>query len=273
MQRIIATPLASRFCAPRQRSAQSPPDVRSPHRLALLHPDVRSPFRSALSHSDVHTPLRSALLHSDVRSPFRSALLHSDVRSPHRSMLSHSDVHTPLRPAADRHTRATASCSAFPALCRRTACGVLRFGNVSIYWQKNAAGCPRLFPNCLETFPFFDYSILPLFDFVNPFFSFFSILFTQDCILSPFTCNFRLLYTRQVFFFAQQPSHFTQAAIPKDCPSKAACEVGSPHKQRARSTRCPAITSKRLSTRRLPYLRLPYMCLIKTNDSKLLLIG
>ena len=180
---------------------------------------------------------------------------------------------SPHRLAADRHTRAAASCSAFLALCRRTACGVPHFGNVSIYWQKNAGGCPRLFPNCLETFPFFYYSILPLFDFVNPFFSFFSILFTQDCILSPFTCNFRLLYTRQVFFFAQQPSHFTQAAIPKDCPSKAACEVGSPHKQRARSTRCPAITSKRLSTRRLPHLRLPYMCLIKTNDSKLLHIG
>lgn len=187
-----------------------------------------------------------------------------------RSVLRYCSPH---RLAADRHTRAAASCSAFLALCRRTACSVPHFGNVSIYWQKNAGGHPRLFPNCLETFPFFYYSILPLFDFVNPFFSFFSLLFTQDCILSPFRCNFRLLYTRQVFFFAQQPSHFTQAAIPKDCPSKAACEVGSPHKQRARSTRCPAITSKRLSTRRLPHLRLPYMCLIKTNDSKLLLIG
>lgn len=250
----------SRLC---KESSQPLLRLVSAHRGSALRnspSDARSPLRSALSHSDVRSPHRLALLHSDVRSPFRSALLHSDARSP-------------LRPAADRHTRAAASCSAFLALCRRTACGVLRFGNVSIYWQKNAAGCPRLFPNYLETFPFFDYSILPLFDFVNPFFSFFSILFTQDCILSPFTCNFRLLYTRQVFFFAQQPSHFTQAAIPKDCPSKAACEVGSPHKQRARSTRCPAITSKRLSTRRLPHLRLPYMCLIKTNDSKLLLIG
>lgn len=134
MQRIIATPLASRFCAPRQRSAQSPPDTRS--------------------------PFRSALLHSDARSPFRSVLLHSDARSL-------------LRPAAARHTRAAAFRSAFPALCRRTACGVPHFRNVSIYWQKNAGGCPWLFPNCLETFPFFDYSILPLFDFVNPFFSFF----------------------------------------------------------------------------------------------------
>ena len=149
MQRIIVTPLAPHFCTPRQRSAQSPPDARS--------------------------PLCSVLLHSDARSPFRSALLHSDARSPFRSALLHSDVHTPLRPAADRHTRAAASCSAFLALCRRTACGVPHFGNVSIYWQKNAGGCPRLFPNCLETFPFFDYSILPLFDFVNPFFSFFSV--------------------------------------------------------------------------------------------------
>ncbi len=179
-----------------------------------------------------------------------------------RTDLPPTDVLAPPRPVLHFLLSAAAQLAAFNI-----------FGNVSNCWQKNAATRPRLFPNHLETFPIFDYSILPLFDFVNPFFSFFSLLFTQDCILSPFTCNFRLLYTRQVFFFAQQPSHFTQAAIPKDCPSKAACEVGSPHKQRARSTRCPAITSKRLSTRRLPHLRLPYMCLIKTNDSKLLLIG
>ena len=180
---------------------------------------------------------------------------------------------SPHRLAADRHTRAAASCSAFLALCRRTACGVPHFGNVSIYWQKMRAVALGSFRIAWKRFHF---SITVYYRFLilsTLFFSFFSLLFTQDCILSPFRCNFRLLYTRQVFFFAQQPSHFTQAAIPKDCPSKAACEVGSPHKQRARSTRCPAITSKRLSTRRLPHLRLPYMCLIKTNDSKLLLIG
>ena len=173
MQRIITTPLASRFCAPRQRSAQSPPHARSPFRSVLLHSDARSPLCSALLHSDVRSPFRSALLPPDARSPFRSVLLHSDARSPFRSALLHSDARSPLRPAADRHTRAAAFRSAFPALCRRTACGVPHFGNVSICWQKNAGGCPRLFPNCLETFPFFDYSILPLFDFVNPFFSFF----------------------------------------------------------------------------------------------------
>lgn len=242
MQRIIATPLASRFCAPRQRSAQSPPDARSPLCSVLLHSDARSPFRSALLHSGVRLPLRPALLFA---------------------------APTCRRPTHTRRRVLFCISRALPPHSLRRSAFWKRFHLLA----KNAGGCPRLFPNCLETFPFFYYSILPLFDFVNPFFSFFSLLFTQDCILSPFRCNFRLLYTRQVFFFAQQPSHFTQAAIPKDCPSKAACEVGSPHKQRARSTRCPAITSKRLSTRRLPHLRLPYMCLIKTNDSKLLLIG
>ena len=62
MQRIIVTPLAPRFCAPRQRSALSPPDARSPFRPALLHSGVRSPLRSALLHPDARSPLRPALL-------------------------------------------------------------------------------------------------------------------------------------------------------------------------------------------------------------------
>ena len=163
MQRIITTPLASRFCAPRQRSAQSPPHARSP-----------------------------------------------------------------LRSAADRHTRAAASCSAFLALCRRTACGVPHFGNVSIYWQKNAGTHPRLFPNFLETFPFFDYSILPLFDFVNPFFSFFSILFTQPYSPPPFTrypcCGTTIIPS----FFCTATAVFRAGGGRRSCFRKSGARGGSP---------------------------------------------
>lgn len=79
-----------------------------------------------------------------------------------RTDLPPTDVLAPPRPVLHFLLSAAAQLAAFNI-----------FGNVSNCWQKNAATRPRLFPNHLETFPIFDYSILPLFDFVNPFFSFF----------------------------------------------------------------------------------------------------
>ncbi len=200
MQRIIATPLASRFCAPRQRSAQSPPHARSPFRSALLHPDARSPFRS----------VPCCCIPTRVRRFVPCCCIPTRVR---RSVLPPTDTHAPPRSALHFPLSAAAQLAAFRILETFPFIGkkmrAVALGSFRIAWKR------------------FHFSITVYYRFLilsTLFSHFFSILFTQPYSPPPFTrypcCGTTII----PLFFARPPPFFVQAADAEAASAKAAHE-------------------------------------------------